>query len=49
MLADINAENVFTTGLHEFLTEFLDAVDALNVALQTDYFESYLGTEECVT
>jgi uncharacterized alpha-E superfamily protein len=50
MLADINAESVFTTGLHEFLTEFLDAVDALNVALQTDYFESYLGTEEeCVT
>jgi hypothetical protein len=48
MLTDRSAEGVFSSGLHEFLDEFLAGIAAFHDSLQSDYFESYLGTEECV-
>jgi uncharacterized alpha-E superfamily protein len=48
MLTDRSAEGVFSSGLHEFLDEFLAGIAAFHDSLQSDYFESYLGTEACV-
>jgi uncharacterized alpha-E superfamily protein len=41
MLFGNSAEQIFTTGLHEFLEEFLSAVAALNQAAQADFLEVY--------
>jgi uncharacterized alpha-E superfamily protein len=49
LLDDSSAEQVFKTGLHEFLEGFLDAIDELNAALATRYFEAFLGGEPCAT
>ncbi len=49
MLTQHTAASVFTLGLHEFLEQFLAAIGEFNEALQLDYFEAYLGANECVT
>ena len=49
MLADGTAETIFAQGLHEFLAGFLRGIAAFDAALQSDYFQSYMGTAECAT
>lgn len=49
MLAEHTAASIFTLGLHEFLEQFLVAIAEFNQALQLDYFEAYLGANECDT
>ena len=44
------AESIFEYGLHEYLSDFLGHIQALNNALQGDYFEAYLAADaECAT
>lgn len=40
MLEDNSAERIFSTGLHEFLEEFLTGISALNEAAQADLFDT---------
>jgi len=47
LFAGRSAEDIFASGLHEFLEEFLAATADFSQGLQTDYFEAYLGTKEC--
>jgi uncharacterized alpha-E superfamily protein len=44
-LAQHSAAIVLGEGLHEFLQMFLTHVDALNTALQADYFAAHFGAE----
>ncbi len=47
-LEEHTAQSIFDYGLHEYLTEFLEHIQAFNNALQTDYFEAYLTADaEC--
>ena len=49
-LEEHTAKSMFEYGLHEYLTDFLDQIGALNNALQGDYFEAYLAADvECAT
>ncbi len=49
-LEEHTARSIFDYGLHEYLTDFLDHIGALNNALQGDYFEAYLAADlECAT
>ncbi len=44
------AKSIFEYGLHEYLADFLEHIDAFNKALQTDYLEAYLAADiECAT
>jgi uncharacterized alpha-E superfamily protein len=49
LLEDNSAESIFTRGLHEFLSEFLDRVAELHEALVSEYFAAYLGEGSCST
>jgi len=40
MLEDNSAERIFSTGLHEFLQEFLAGISTLNEAAQADLFDT---------
>jgi len=42
MLAGNSAEQIFSTGLHEFLEGFLVAVAALNQAAQADFLDTHM-------
>jgi uncharacterized alpha-E superfamily protein len=44
LLTGNSAEQIFSTGLHEFLEEFLAAISDLNQAVQADFLDVY--TEE---
>ncbi len=47
-LQEHTAKSIFEYGLHEYLSDFLAHIQALNIALQTDYFEAYLTADvEC--
>ncbi|MDJ0892615.1 MAG: alpha-E domain-containing protein [Gammaproteobacteria bacterium] len=49
-LEEHTARSIFDYGLHEYLTDFLEHIDAFNNALQSDYFEAYLAADvECAT
>ena len=43
MLTDRDPEDVFQSGLHEFLQEFLRRVATLHGAIQSDFFDPKLG------
>lgn len=49
LVDESNPELVFKRGLHEYLQDYLDAINELNVALATRYFEAYFGEERCAT
>lgn len=49
LLNDTDSEHVFERGLHEYLQDFLDAVDELHQAMAGRYFEPYFGEERCAT
>jgi uncharacterized alpha-E superfamily protein len=42
-LAEISAKEILERGLHEYLDEFLALLADFSAALQTDYFDAYLG------
>jgi uncharacterized alpha-E superfamily protein len=42
-LADADAEGILGQGLHEYLERFLILLARLSEALQSDYFDAYLG------
>ena len=49
-LEEHTAQSIFEYGLHEYLTDFLEHIQAFNNALQGDYFEAYLTADvECAT
>jgi len=48
-LEEHSPKSIFEQGLHEYLTEFLDGIGAVNQALQGEYFEAYLAVAECDT
>ncbi len=49
-LQEHTAESIFEYGLHEYLSDFLELIQAFNDALQGDYFEAYLTADvECAT
>jgi uncharacterized alpha-E superfamily protein len=44
-LAVAKPKDILDQGLHEFLDDFLALLAGLALALQTDYFDAYLGDE----
>lgn len=46
-LSERSAAEVFRTGLHEFLDEFLDTLAGLGESLTTEFFAAYAGEQDC--
>jgi uncharacterized alpha-E superfamily protein len=49
LLESGSAEHVFSSGLHEFLRQFLDLIAALNDALVAEYFDADVERQPCAT
>ena len=46
---DTTATEIFSSGLHEYLDEFVEGIAKVNVAVQREYFEAFAGTTSCAT
>lgn len=46
---DATAGDIFNSGLHEYLADFLGRIAAVNAAVQQEYFASFAWSTECAT